>query len=986
FENDWLGWTRTNTSISGVSTSYKHSGAKSAYAYYGMSQVVTVPAESPVLTFWSRVTAPGVSVNGANMSTAGTAAAAENGFTQYSADLSAYAGKTVSVTFNTGGNELDDVAFEGPMAPSAPQSVTALSKSGTATVSWKSPVFTGGGIPVSSYTAVAMAGGVQVASVKVAGDQLAAVFTGLEAGTEYSFKVRATNEAGTSADSAAFGPVAFNTGAFTNPGFENDWLGWTRTNTSISGISTSKHSGAKSAYAYYGMSQVVTVPAESPVLTFWSRVTAPGVSVNGANMSTAGTAATAENGFTQYSADLSAYAGKTVSVTFNTSGNELDDVAFEGPMAPSAPQSVTALSKSGTATVSWKSPVFTGGGIPVSSYTATAWTGGVQVASVKVAGDQLAAVFTGLEAGTEYSFKVRATNEAGTSPDSAAFGPVAFNTGAFTNPGFENGTLGWSLSTSSSRATTGYKHSGTASLEPGYANHWVSQTVTVPEATPVLTLWGRSSAPVVRVGTTQVPAVLTQAAVENGFNQYSADLSAYAGKTVTVGLASNYYIDDVAFEKPMAPSAPQSVTALSKSGTATASWTAPVFTGGGIPISSYTATAWTGGVQVASVKVAGDQLAAVFTGLEAGTEYSFKVRATNEAGTSPDSAAFGPVAFNTGAFTNPGFENGTLGWSLSTSASRATTGYKHSGTASLEPGYSNYWVSQTVTVPEATPVLTLWGRSSAPVVRVGTTQVPAVLTAAAVENGFNQYSADLSAYAGKTVTVGLASNYYIDDVAFEKPMAPSAPQSVTALSKSGTATASWTAPVFTGGGIPISSYTATAWTGGVQVASVKVAGDQLAAVFTGLEAGTGYSFKVRATNEAGTSPDSAAFGPVAFNTGAFTNPGFENGTLGWSLSTSASRATTGYKHSGTASLESGYSNYWVSQTVTVPEEAPVLTLWGRSAVPVVRVGTTQIPAVLTAAAVENGFNQYSADLSAYAGKTVTVGLASNWYIDDVAFE
>ncbi|UWX87012.1 fibronectin type III domain-containing protein [Arthrobacter sp. zg-Y1110] len=345
--------------------------------------------------------------------------------------------------------------------------------------------------------------------------------------------------------------------AFTNPGFESGLLGWTKVSAVLTNT-TYKHAGGMSAdiqFSSHAVEQVVTVPVESPVLTFWTRNAVPKVLVNNVDVATAVTAPAAENGFTQRSADLSAYAGKTVTVRFAGSSSEvsyLDDVAFQGPMAPTAPRSVTALSKSGTATVSWVRPVFTGGGIPVTSYTATAWTGGSQAASVKVDGDQLTAVFTGLEAGANYTLRVRATNQVGTSPDSTTFGPVALNTGAFANPGFENDLLGWTIS--NTYLSTSNKHAGSRSAALNNFAYWVEQVVTVPAETPVLTFWAQQNRnPKVQVNNVDVATAVTAPAAENGFTQRSADLSAYAGKTVTVRFTGSTgvgetYLDDVTFK------------------------------------------------------------------------------------------------------------------------------------------------------------------------------------------------------------------------------------------------------------------------------------------------------------------------------------------------------------------------------------------------------------------------------------------------------
>jgi hypothetical protein len=91
------------------------------------------------------------------------------------------------------------------------------------------------------------------------------------------------------------------------------------------------------------------------------------------------------------------------------------------PVAPSAPQSVTAVGGFGGATVSWLAPA-DDGGAPPSRYTVTSSPGGIST-TVKVPAPTTGTVSTtpitatvmGLKAKRKYSFTVTATNVAGTS-------------------------------------------------------------------------------------------------------------------------------------------------------------------------------------------------------------------------------------------------------------------------------------------------------------------------------------------------------------------------------------------------------------------------------------------------------------------------------------------------------------------------------------------------------------------------------------------
>jgi len=90
--------------------------------------------------------------------------------------------------------------------------------------------------------------------------------------------------------------------------------------------------------------------------------------------------------------------------------------------APAAPTEVSAMAGNGEATVSWSAP--DDGGASITSYTVTPYIGSVAQAPQTFASSARSQTITGLTNGTAYTFRVTATNKAGTSPASTPSAPV----------------------------------------------------------------------------------------------------------------------------------------------------------------------------------------------------------------------------------------------------------------------------------------------------------------------------------------------------------------------------------------------------------------------------------------------------------------------------------------------------------------------------------------------------------------------------------
>ncbi|MEU4472490.1 fibronectin type III domain-containing protein [Micromonospora sp. NPDC023888] len=110
---------------------------------------------------------------------------------------------------------------------------------------------------------------------------------------------------------------------------------------------------------------------------------------------------------------------------FGTGANSPPSNAVIPYTVPAAPTITAVSAGSNAATLSWNAP--SNGGSAITSYVVTPYIGGVpQPAQTFPAGSTTRTV-TGLTAGTTYTFRVAATNAAGTGPASAASAPVTIN-------------------------------------------------------------------------------------------------------------------------------------------------------------------------------------------------------------------------------------------------------------------------------------------------------------------------------------------------------------------------------------------------------------------------------------------------------------------------------------------------------------------------------------------------------------------------------
>ena len=298
-----------------------------------------------------------------------------------------------NATFDPAGIQLrftwespDDLACtaDDPGAPTSPNADSTGDRQ--ATVSWTPPA-SDGGAPITGYTVTAAPGG---ASCTAAGTDTSCTVTGLTNGGTYSFRVTATNAAGTSTPSAA-------------------------TSATILAVGEPDPPSAPSVTAGSGSVDVSWLPPADggSAITGYTVTSAPDGKTCAAVPPTTNCTVTGLTNGTDYTFTVTATNALGTSAPSNTS-----KAATPGdpPAKPAAP---TAVGQNGSATVSWTAP--DPGTTAIVSYRVVAAPGGAVCVATAPA---TSCTVNGLTNGTSYTFAVTATNATGAGAASDPSGAV----------------------------------------------------------------------------------------------------------------------------------------------------------------------------------------------------------------------------------------------------------------------------------------------------------------------------------------------------------------------------------------------------------------------------------------------------------------------------------------------------------------------------------------------------------------------------------
>ena len=584
--------------------------------------------------------------------------------------------------------------------PDAPRSLTAVPGRLLVTMSWLAPL-SNGGIPITDYVIESSTddGATWARIPDAVSTATSATLSGLVGNTQYLFRVRAVNSAGTGA--------ASNTAQATP--------------TPNSAPSVVRNIVATSTLM--GATISWTVPADNG-----------GGAITGyvVDYTTDGTNYVGSQRLSSYyrNAVFSGLTGGVVHTmrvratnAFGTSADATTTVTPYAPTAPSAPLRLVANVNYNSASLYWSTPA-NNGGAAITGYFAeysidngTTWTRSAQTSAYT-----RSISLTGLQGGTVHQFRVLAVNAVGVGAPSLVYVATPIAVTAPSAPpsfsGFLSGTSAymswgtpwanggspitgyevwrstdagatWAIATTTSNLVRSARIDG---LVLGVSNSFrVVARNAVGSSAPSLTITLTVTGSGVPTPPSSVSATANYTTVNvswSGARTTSTPITDYVIEyTVNGGSSWSVYSDGVSTAtsasltnmtpnvlmyvrvrsqnsfglsapsgsvsvmprlQPTAPDAPVNVAAVAGDSRASVRWSAPA-NNGGSAITSYRVTSSPGSSTCSVTVVSNTSLSCVVSSLSNGTEYTFTVTATNAIGTSSASAASNavtPVAVN----------------------------------------------------------------------------------------------------------------------------------------------------------------------------------------------------------------------------------------------------------------------------------------------------------------------------------------------------
>jgi hypothetical protein len=559
-----------------------------------------------------------------------------------------------SSSFNSG-NYWVDVLFVPEAAPSAPQAPTAVSATagvGSATVSWTAPTDDGGS-PITGYKVVPYKAGVAQTATTVGAEATQATVTGLTGGTAYTFKVAAVNAVGAGAESAASNSV-------------------TPTQASAPGAPTAVGAAAASSRALVSW----TAPAADGGSAITGYKVTPYLGATAQAPTTVGAVTSATiSGLT----NGSAYTFKVAAINAIGTGTESAASAAVTPY-----DTIFDLATPGTIDtgdggsvnlgVKFKSDV--AGTINGIRFYKAAGNTGTHIGALWTAGGQSLAqvTFTGESASgwQQATFSSPVKIQANTTYVASYLAPSGHY--SVNGPSFAAGVDNAPLHGLSGENGVFAYSSGVNFPTNSYnsSNYWVD-VLFAPEAAPVA-----PTAPTAVSATAgEGSATVSWTAPAGGSPPTSYVITPYLGSTaqtaktitgtppatqttvsgLTPGSIYTFTVraangagsgpesspsNQVTPAGATVPGAPVGVTAQPRNAGASVSWAEPA-SDGGSAITAYKVTPYLGSEALSPTNVGGNATSVTIGSLQNGSNYTFKVAASNAVGVGPDSAATGSV-------------------------------------------------------------------------------------------------------------------------------------------------------------------------------------------------------------------------------------------------------------------------------------------------------------------------------------------------------